>query len=34
VRKTKVTGKGLEEFHAAVPGCKIEHDGGFIEPKK
>jgi hypothetical protein len=34
VQKTKVTAKGLEEFHAAVPGCKIEHDGGTIEPKK
>ncbi|MFO0804778.1 MAG: protein kinase [Gemmataceae bacterium] len=34
VKKTKVTAKGLEEFHAAVPGCKIEHDGGVIEPKK
>jgi hypothetical protein len=34
VKKTKVTAKGLEEFHAAVPGCKIEHDGGVIEPMK
>jgi serine/threonine protein kinase len=34
VRKTQVTAKGLEAFHAAVPGCKIEHDGGAIEPKK
>ncbi|MBM3979522.1 MAG: hypothetical protein FJ304_04415 [Planctomycetes bacterium] len=34
VRKTKVTAKALEEFHAAVPGCKIVHDGGVIEPKK
>jgi serine/threonine protein kinase len=31
---TKVTAKGLESFHAAVPGCKIEHNGGTIEPKK
>ncbi|MCE9566820.1 MAG: protein kinase [Planctomycetes bacterium] len=31
VRKTKVTAKGLADFHAAVPGCKIEHDGGTIE---
>ena len=34
VRKTQVTAKGLEAFHAAVPGCKIEHDGGAIEPQK
>jgi serine/threonine protein kinase len=34
VRNTKVTAKGLVDFHAAVPGCKIEHDGGTIEPKK
>jgi hypothetical protein len=31
---TKVTAKGLDEFHAALPGCRIEHDGGTIEPKK
>jgi eukaryotic-like serine/threonine-protein kinase len=34
VRKTQVTAKGLAAFHAAVPGCKIEYDGGAIEPKK
>jgi len=34
VQKTKVSVKALEEFHAAVPGCKIENDGGTIEPKK
>jgi serine/threonine protein kinase/Leucine-rich repeat (LRR) protein len=34
VRRTKVSAKGLEAFHAAAPGCKIEHDGGVIEPKK
>jgi serine/threonine protein kinase len=34
VRDTKVTAKGRAAFHAAVPGCKIEHDGGTIEPKK
>jgi Leucine-rich repeat (LRR) protein len=34
VKKTLVTAKGLADFHAAVPGCKIEHDGGVIEPKK
>ncbi|WP_439630328.1 hypothetical protein [Gemmata sp.] len=31
---TGVTPKGLAEFHAAVPACKIEHDGGTIGPKK
>ena len=31
---TKVTAKGLEAFHSAVPACKIEHDGGVIEPRK
>jgi serine/threonine protein kinase len=31
VRKTQVTAKGVAEFHAAVPGCKIEHDGGVVE---
>jgi hypothetical protein len=34
VRRTKVTAKGLEALHAAVPGCRIEHDGGTIEPTK
>jgi serine/threonine protein kinase len=33
VGKTKVTAKGLAAFHAAVPGCKVEHDGGVIEPQ-
>jgi len=28
-----VTAKGLETLHAALPACKIEHDGGVIEPK-
>jgi Leucine-rich repeat (LRR) protein/predicted Ser/Thr protein kinase len=32
VRGTKVTPKALAEYHAAMPGCKIEHDGGTIEP--
>ena len=27
VQKTRVA-KGVAAFHAAVPGCKIEHDGG------
>ncbi len=34
LRKTKVTAKGLEALHAALPACKIDHDGGTIEPKK
>lgn len=34
LRGTKVTPKGLQDFHAAVPGCKIEHDDGTVEPKK
>jgi serine/threonine protein kinase/Leucine-rich repeat (LRR) protein len=29
--KTKVTAKGLENLHAALSGCKIDHDGGTIE---
>ena len=31
---TKVTAKALAAVHADVPGCKIDHDGGTIEPKK
>ncbi len=34
VSNTKVTNEGLDAFHAALPGCKIVHDGGVIEPKK
>ncbi len=33
VRNTRVTAKGATDFHAAVPACKIDHDGGVIEPK-
>jgi hypothetical protein len=29
-----VTAAGLADFHAALPGCKIQHDAGVIEPKK
>jgi hypothetical protein len=29
-----VTAKGLALFVATGPGCKIEYDGGTIEPKK
>jgi hypothetical protein len=34
LRQTKVTAKGAADFHAAVPGCKVMHDGGVIEPKE
>ena len=34
VRNTAVTANGLADFHATVPGCEIQHDGGVIEPKK
>ncbi len=34
VGKTKVTKEGVAEFAKALPQCKIEHDGGTIEPKK
>ncbi len=33
LKGTKVTAQGVEEFHAAVPGCRIEYDGGVREPK-
>ncbi len=32
VRKTKVTKEGVAEFSKGLPQCKIEHDGGVIEP--
>lgn len=31
--KTQVTPKGVEEFAKALPKCKIEWDGGVIEPR-
>ncbi|MBX7105806.1 MAG: serine/threonine protein kinase [Gemmataceae bacterium] len=34
LRNTKVTARGIAEFHAAVPGCKVEHNGGVVEPRK
>jgi serine/threonine protein kinase len=34
LQQTKVTPKGLDELHAAIPGCRIAHDGGEIEAKK
>ncbi len=34
VKHTKVTAKGLQAFQKALPGCKIDFDGEFMEPKK
>ncbi|MBX3399036.1 MAG: protein kinase [Gemmataceae bacterium] len=34
LQKTTIGLKAIQEFRAAVPGCRIEHDGGVIEPKK
>ena len=33
VKQTKVTAKLIDEFRKALPKCKIEWDGGVIEPK-
>ncbi len=33
VKKTKVTEAGVKKLSAALPGCKIEWDGGVIEPR-
>ena len=33
VQNTGVTAAGVAQFHAAVPGCRIQHDGGVIEPR-
>jgi serine/threonine protein kinase len=32
LRKTGVTAKGVADFHAAVPSCRVDYDGGVIEP--
>jgi serine/threonine protein kinase/Leucine-rich repeat (LRR) protein len=32
LRQTKVTADGVKKLAAALPGCKIEWDGGVIEP--
>ncbi len=32
-KKTKVTEAGVKKLAAALPGCRIEWDGGVIEPK-
>ncbi len=34
VLNTKITTQGLQRFHAAVPTCRIEHDGGTIAAKE
>jgi eukaryotic-like serine/threonine-protein kinase len=34
VTKTKVTEPGVKKLAAALPRCKIEWDGGVIEPKE
>jgi eukaryotic-like serine/threonine-protein kinase len=34
LRKTKVTAAKIEELKKALPKCKIEWDGGVIEPKE
>jgi eukaryotic-like serine/threonine-protein kinase len=34
VRKTQVTAEGAAALHAAVPGCKVDWDGGTLGPKK
>lgn len=33
VSRTGVTLKAIQDFHAAIPGCRIEHDNGIIEPR-
>jgi hypothetical protein len=33
VQKTKVTAAGIDELKKALSGCKIEWDGGVIEPR-
>lgn len=34
LKGTKVTEKGLADFHAALPGCKLQYNGGVIQPKQ
>ena len=34
LQKTKVTAAGVADFAKGLPGCKIEWDGGVIEPAK
>ncbi|HYH69342.1 MAG TPA: hypothetical protein VD866_31905, partial [Urbifossiella sp.] len=33
VRRTRVSGVVLAELREALPGCRIQHDGGVLEPK-
>jgi len=33
VQKTKVTAAGIDELKKTLPKCKIEWDGGVIEPR-
>ena len=33
VKHTAVTPKGLAGFHAVCPKCRVDHDGGTIEPR-
>jgi hypothetical protein len=33
LQRTKVTASGIETLKMALPGCKIEWDGGVIEPR-
>ena len=32
VTNTKVTPQGLADFHAALPGCRVDYTGGIIDP--
>ena len=34
LQKTKVTAQGIDDFKKALPNCKIEWDGGVIEPRQ
>jgi hypothetical protein len=34
VGQTKITEKGVQELAKALPACRIQHDGGTIEPKE
>lgn len=34
IKNTKATEAGVKKLAAALPLCKIEWDGGVIEPKK
>jgi hypothetical protein len=34
VGQTKITEKGVQELAKALPACRIQHDGGTVEPKE